>query len=118
MQVDGLNESLVKTISKDILPRSVALALLGEGVPYLLVGMADGKVHHFIIGQNFELNEAKRIKLGNHPINLTNITIEDASYVMALCDSPTMISRYHFQKHTISIPSLLDLLIFNCDFKR
>ena len=89
---------MVKTISKDILPRSVSLASLGEGVPYLLVGMADGKVHHFIIGENYTLDEAKRIKLGNQPINLTNITIEDTPYVMALCDSPTMISRYqHFR---------------------
>jgi len=115
LHIDGLKECLVKTISKDILPRSVSLASLGEGVPYLLVGMADGKVHHFIIGENYELDEAKRIKLGNQPINLINITIEDTPYVMALCDSPTMISRRKGKTNYVNLK--LDNVLFVRRFK-
>lgn len=94
LNVQGLKECLCKKIDAKVLPRSVALSSLGsEEVPYLAVGMADGKLHHFMLGDDYSLKEPKRIKLGTKPVNITTMIIENQPYLIALCDSPTMISR-------------------------
>ncbi|KAJ2382985.1 hypothetical protein H4S02_005500, partial [Coemansia sp. RSA 2611] len=55
------------------LPRSVLMCTLG-GTPYLLVGLGDGRLHHFALadeGGSMRVREHRAIALGSGPLGLT-----------------------------------------------
>ncbi|KAJ1882680.1 DNA damage-binding protein 1a [Coemansia sp. RSA 486] len=68
------------------LPRSILQCTLG-GTRYVLVGLGDGRLHHFALTQDgFSVAEHKCVTLGTHPLALTPFVSRGALHVFAASD--------------------------------
>ncbi|KAF5831460.1 mono-functional DNA-alkylating methyl methanesulfonate N-term-domain-containing protein [Dunaliella salina] len=66
----SLTQRVKEALSVEVIPRSVLLAAF-EGVPYLLLGLGDGQLHHWHLDPTTgTISERKKLVLGTKPILL------------------------------------------------
>uniref|UniRef100_A0A7S3QK85 DNA damage-binding protein 1 n=1 Tax=Dunaliella tertiolecta TaxID=3047 RepID=A0A7S3QK85_DUNTE len=66
----SLTQRVKEALSVEVIPRSVLLAAF-EGVPYLLLGLGDGQLHHWHLDTTTgAISERKKLVLGTKPILL------------------------------------------------
>jgi DNA damage-binding protein 1 len=87
----GSLELLPGAAASSAIPRSALLAELG-GAAYAFVGLGDGQLLRFHLGEDGVLGEHKRITLGTRPIALRAFANKGATHVFAGSDRPTVIS--------------------------
>ncbi|KAI8324485.1 hypothetical protein GQ54DRAFT_296163 [Martensiomyces pterosporus] len=91
LQTPGLvGSTLAGENGADTLPRSILMCSLGS-TPYLLVGLGNGRLHHFAFRASEakaspSLVEHKSVTLGTRPINLTTFVNHGTANVFAASD--------------------------------
>lgn len=79
--------------SEDMVPRSCILASFSESV-FLFVTLGDGRLFHYEVNRSYEISSKKVIELSTRPVDLIYIKQNEAQpYILAACDSPTIIYK-------------------------
>nr|XP_016437271.1 PREDICTED: DNA damage-binding protein 1-like [Nicotiana tabacum] len=98
----------------EIIPRSVLMCSF-EGKSYLLCGLGDGHLLHFVLNMTTgELTERKKVSLGTQPITLRTFSSKEAIRVFAASDRPVVIWSWN-EKLLYSEVNLKDV-IHMCPF--
>jgi len=80
----------IHSLGGEIIARSVLLVEL-EGLLYLLVGLGDGHLLTYVVEEDGQFSDKRKLSLGTQPIQLHSFTAKGQRSVFASSDRPTVI---------------------------